>query len=89
MRNADLHGADLTGTRLFRTDLGWANLSGATLRNARLQEANLHRAIGITNEQVEQQTLNLRDATMPNGQKYEDWLKSKGSGEDGENTGPS
>jgi hypothetical protein len=26
---------------------------------------------------------------MPNGQKYEDWLKSKGRGEDGENNGPS
>jgi hypothetical protein len=28
-------------------------------------------------------------ATMPNGQKYEDWFKSKGSGEDGENIGAS
>jgi len=27
-------------------------------------------------------------ATMPNGQKYEEWLKSKGSGEDGKNGGP-
>jgi len=26
---------------------------------------------------------------MPNGQKYEDWLKSKGSGEEGKNSGPS
>jgi len=25
---------------------------------------------------------------MPNGQTYEDWLKSKGGGEDGENGGP-
>jgi len=24
---------------------------------------------------------------MPNGQKYEDWLKSKGRAEDGENSG--
>jgi hypothetical protein len=31
----------------------------------------------------------LEGATMPNGQKYEDWLKSKGSGKDGENGGPS
>jgi hypothetical protein len=31
----------------------------------------------------------LKGATMPNGQKYEDWLKSKGSGEDRENTGTS
>jgi hypothetical protein len=27
----------------------------------------------------------LAGATMPNGQKYEDWLKSRG--EDGENSG--
>jgi hypothetical protein len=26
---------------------------------------------------------------MPNGQKYEDWLKSRGSREDVENRGPS
>jgi hypothetical protein len=26
---------------------------------------------------------------MPNGQKYEEWLKSKGRGEDGKNSGPS
>jgi hypothetical protein len=25
----------------------------------------------------------LEAATMPNGQKYEDWIKSKGRGEDG------
>jgi hypothetical protein len=27
----------------------------------------------------------VKGATMPNGQKYEEWLKSKGGGEDGEN----
>ena len=27
----------------------------------------------------------LKGATMPNGQKYEDWLKSKDRAEDGEN----
>jgi hypothetical protein len=26
----------------------------------------------------------LEDATMPNGQKYEDWIKSEGSGKDEE-----
>jgi len=41
-----------------------------------------------TNEQLEQ-AKSLEDATMPNGQKYEDWLKSKGREEDGENSGPS
>jgi hypothetical protein len=41
-------------------------------------------AIGVTNEEGEQQAESLEGATMPNGQKYEDWLRSKGRGEDGE-----
>ncbi len=32
---------------------------------------------------VDQQAFTLEGATMPDGQKYEDWLKSKDSGEDG------
>ena len=39
------------------------------------------------NEQLERQAASLEGAIMPNGQKYEDWLKSKGRGEDGENSG--
>jgi hypothetical protein len=31
----------------------------------------------------------LEGATMPNGQKYEEWLKSKGRGETTDNSGPS
>jgi hypothetical protein len=31
----------------------------------------------------------LEGTTTPNGQKYEDWLKSKGRREDGESSGPS
>jgi hypothetical protein len=27
----------------------------------------------------------VNEATMPNGKKYEDWLKSKGSEENGDN----
>jgi hypothetical protein len=46
-------------------------------------------AIGVTNEEGEQQAESLEGATMPNGQKYEDWLRSKGRGEDGENPDPS
>jgi len=34
--------------------------------------------------------LSLKGFTMPNGRKYEDWLKDKeGRGEDGENSGSS
>ncbi len=52
-----------------------ANLSGANLRGA----------IGITNEALEQQAETLKGATMPNGQKYEEWLNDRESGgEDGE-----
>jgi hypothetical protein len=61
------------------------NLSGATLTRA-----DLSNATGITNDELEQQAKSLEGATMPNGQKYEDWLKEKeGSGEDGENYSPS
>jgi hypothetical protein len=54
----------------FRADLWGANLSGANLSGAR----------GITNEELERQAKSLECATMPNGQKYEDWLKSKENG---------
>ena len=66
-------------TGLETEDLSEANLSGA----------NLEGALGIANEELRQQAIPLEGATMPNGQKYEDWLKSKGRGEDGENSGPS
>jgi uncharacterized protein YjbI with pentapeptide repeats len=46
-----------------------ANLSDAFLSGADLSDASLSGA-------------DLHGATMPNGQKYEDWLKSKGSGKD-------
>jgi len=55
-------------------------LSGANLNGANLS---------ISNEELEQQAKSLEGATMPNDQKYEEWLKSKGSGEDGENSGAS
>jgi hypothetical protein len=42
---------------------------------------------GVTEEQLEA-AKSLKGATMPNGQEYEDWLKSKGRGEDGKNSGP-
>ncbi len=46
-------------------------------------------AKGVTSEDLEQHAYSLEDATVPNGQSYEEWLKSKGRGEDGENSGPS
>jgi uncharacterized protein YjbI with pentapeptide repeats len=93
-----IDGANLTGVNLNDVDLREANLSGATLRNAvlgntdlsgaDLSYANLTDAEGVTNEELDQQARSLEGATMPNGQKYEDWLKSKGRGENTENSGP-
>jgi uncharacterized protein YjbI with pentapeptide repeats len=99
LMGADLHEADLSGADLSQAGLDDANLWGAHLRGAALSQAgllganlagaDLSGATGITNEELEQQTKSLEGATMPDGQKYEDWLKSKGSGEDGENGGAS
>jgi Pentapeptide repeats (8 copies) len=76
---ADLREADLSGTDLSGANLSGANLSGADLSNAK----------GVTCQQTEQ-AKSLEGATMPDGQKYEDWLKDQeGCGEDGENSGPS
>ena len=62
---ANLRGADLRGSRLVGVRLHGANLSGADLRGA-----------SITEEQLEQPRT-LEGATMPNGQKYEDWRKDR------------
>jgi uncharacterized protein YjbI with pentapeptide repeats len=57
---------------LLETDLSGANLSGANLSGA-----NLSGAVGITNEELEQQAASLKGATMPDGRKYEDWRRDK------------
>jgi hypothetical protein len=77
LKAADLSGADLSG----------ANLSGANLSGADLSDAKLIGAVGRTNEELDQ-AHSLKGATMPDGQKYEDWLKSMGGGEGGENSSP-
>jgi hypothetical protein len=45
--------------------------------------ANLKFARVVADDQLSEAS-SLEGATMPNGQKYEDWLNSKGSGEDGD-----
>jgi uncharacterized protein YjbI with pentapeptide repeats len=96
LRGAFLSGAYLGGglTENPRVLTMPANLRGADLRGADLRGADLSDASNllgdagiITNEELEQQAASLEGATMPNGQKYEDWLKSRG--EDGENSGSS
>jgi len=86
---ADLSAADLKGANL-KADLTEANLTGANLTGAFLTGANLRDAdlsgayledTEVTREQLDQ-AYSLEGATMPNGQKYEDWLKSKENGKD-------
>jgi uncharacterized protein YjbI with pentapeptide repeats len=73
--NADLSEAYLPGADLSDADLFEADLSGAYLREADLSGANLVKA-EATPEQLEQ-AKSLKDAYMPNGQKYEEWLKDR------------
>jgi hypothetical protein len=80
LRGANLSGAVLSGASLFQANLQWANLSGATLSYANLRGADLSGALGWTDEQLSA-AIYLERATMPDGQKYEDWLKSKENGE--------
>jgi hypothetical protein len=88
--DANLLSAVLSHTILSRADLKEANLRLAVLTDADLSYADLEGADlgGTSCGELEQEAASLKGATMPNGQKYEDWLKSKGRGEDGENSGP-
>jgi uncharacterized protein YjbI with pentapeptide repeats len=87
LRNANLTVAFLERAFLSRAKLSDAALTFAYLRDATLfdanlsgadlEGANLNDASGITNKELEQQAKFLGRATMPNGQKYEDWLKDR------------
>jgi uncharacterized protein YjbI with pentapeptide repeats len=67
---ADLVSTDLSYTNLSDADLSDANLLDAKLRGADLTEANLSNARGITKEQLEKQTENLKGALMPDKPKH-------------------
>jgi hypothetical protein len=43
--------------------------------DVRLSLTDLSGARGVTNEELDEEADSLQGATMPNGQKYEDWLK--------------
>src|SRR5215218_10333714 len=64
-------------TNLRGTDLSNADLSGAYLTGTEVSKEQLDRC------------KSLKGATMPDGQKYEEWLKSKGSRKGRENSDPS
>jgi uncharacterized protein YjbI with pentapeptide repeats len=69
-KNQSERGANLSNANLSGTNLKGANLSSAYLSGTNLKGAN------VTDEQLAE-CESLEGATMPNGQKYEDWLKSK------------
>ncbi len=83
LSGAYLHDADLSGTTLIGSDLSDAQgrfENGARMSGTRLDGADLGGA-DLTNAKVTEEQLreaeSLEDATMPNGQKYEDWLKDR------------
>jgi uncharacterized protein YjbI with pentapeptide repeats len=82
---AELRAAGLPDERIEQATRGHPKLTDADLTGADLSGVR-----GITNEEIEQQTPHhLLGATMPDGQKYEEWLKIKQEREeDGENSGP-
>jgi hypothetical protein len=73
---------------LYESGLIYERKLVVRLAAAKLNEADLIEAVGLTDEQIAAAEY-LDDATMPNGQKHEDWLKSKGRGEDGADSGTS
>jgi uncharacterized protein YjbI with pentapeptide repeats len=84
LRKAALQDADLSSAVLQNT-----SLTNADLTNTNLSDADLSEARGWTTEQLAA-ARSLEGATMPDGQKYEDWLKDKeGRGENRENRGSS
>jgi uncharacterized protein YjbI with pentapeptide repeats/cell division protein FtsB len=89
---ADLSDAYLNFANLKNARLRNANLSGAALGNANLSGANLSGAVlegaNVTDKRLDQ-AKSLEGATMPNGQKYEDWLKSKDQEENKKSDGSS
>jgi uncharacterized protein YjbI with pentapeptide repeats len=74
LRGANLRGADLRGALLFAADLMGADLTASDLTDAvvtdnQLSQAKLAQHASL--QDIEGLTI------MPNGQKYEDWLKDR------------
>jgi hypothetical protein len=76
LQGAFLQGAFLQDAILYRANFQGANLQDANLQDAYLQGADLTGARGWTVRQLGQAN-SLRDATMPDGQKFEDWLRAQ------------
>jgi hypothetical protein len=91
---ADMSEAYLREAFLIEADMCEAELIEADMRGADLTKAILTDAVGVTGEQLEQ-AKSLEGATMPDrrvlkgednpdGLTFEEWLKTKGSGENGQ-----
>jgi hypothetical protein len=79
-----LFSADLSEADLSEADLSGANLSGAQRwTDDQLKAAGSLEGATMPDGQM------LKSLLEPDGPTFEDWLKSKGRGEDGENSGPS
>jgi len=86
LSRAELQGAVLSQTSFYRADLKGADLRGADLRDAILYFAELEGAnllaAKVTGGQLDE-ARSLEGATMPNGQTYEEWVKSREEGDSG------
>lgn len=94
MSGASLDQADLRSASLQRTILRDVMLSGADMSGASLDPDDMSGAhldeIYVIDPDDYSSRIHLESTTMPTGQKYRDWLKDReGSGEVGENSGPS
>jgi uncharacterized protein YjbI with pentapeptide repeats len=86
LSHAALQGANLSSAVLQNANLTNADITLANLKDANLSDADLSDATGWTIEQLTA-ARSLEGATMPNGQKYEEWIKSSRQG--GNDSGPS
>jgi uncharacterized protein YjbI with pentapeptide repeats len=77
LQGADLSNADLSDADLSNAHLSIATLSDTDFNGADLSNAYLGGAHGLDYEKLAQQAKSLKGATMPTGQKYEDWIKDK------------
>jgi Pentapeptide repeats (8 copies) len=89
LSDADLSGASLIGTNLRGTDLRGADLRGANLKGARGWTAEDLRAAKHLEGATMPDGQTLKSAANPDGPTFDEWLKSQGRREDGENSSPS
>jgi uncharacterized protein YjbI with pentapeptide repeats len=89
LRHSWMVDANLRHTSFRNADLSHASLSFASMdsdtnfEGADLTGAYLYHVDGLDVEELAEQAKSLEGATMPNGQKYADWLKDKDRKEDG------